>query len=106
MWIICDKCEAEEALQGHHRLSPAHEPPGGTAQHSLPRSPELSAAAGSALHSALTAPFQGGTASARTPAHKIKKEGKSDVSMWRSLRHFLRHFCRRFVHESCICWGE
>jgi len=61
-------------FQGHHRLIPAHEPPGGTAQHTPPQSPELPAAAGSALRPALTAPFQRGTALARTPAQKEQEK--------------------------------
>jgi len=67
-------------LQSHHRLMPAREPPGGTAQHSPPQSPELSAAAASALHPSLTAPFQGSTALARTPAQKKQEKTMSQTS--------------------------
>ena len=72
--------EAEEVLQGHHRLIPAREPPGGKAQHSPPPNPELAAAAGSALHSALNAPFQASASLARTPAQKKQEDTMSQTS--------------------------
>ncbi len=67
-------------LQGHHRLIPARETPGGTAQQTLPQSPELSAAAGSAWHPALLAPFQGSIALARAPAKKEEAKSMRQVS--------------------------
>ncbi len=86
---------------------PARETPGGTAQHSLPRSPELSAAAGSALHRSLIAPAQRSTASARSPTQKRHIKLIHQASHWgRSSWRFLRQICWHVVHESCICWGE